>query len=112
MSFYARGLFVLLLAVFATPGTMFAQQTAASTGGSAAGPRIDASASAMRAGTAHDAASATQVRRSNSMGKPLSLIIVGGAAVVLGALIGNDIGTIFMLGGSVALLYGLYLYFR
>jgi hypothetical protein len=39
-------------------------------------------------------------------------MVVGGAAVVLGALIGDDVGTVFMIGGAVALLIGLYQYLQ
>ena len=38
-----------------------------------------------------------------------ALMIVGGAAMLAGAIIDNDAGQIFMIGGAVVLLYGLYL---
>ena len=47
-----------------------------------------------------------------SMGKPMALMIVGGAAFVLGALIGRDVGTLFMIGGTVSFLIGLYEYIK
>ena len=37
-----------------------------------------------------------------------TLMIVGGAALVIGAVIGGDAGTIFMVGGGVIGLIGLY----
>lgn len=40
----------------------------------------------------------------------VALMIVGGAALVVGAVIGNDAGTIVMLGGAGIGLYGLYLF--
>ena len=40
----------------------------------------------------------------------LALMIVGGAALVVGAVIGGDAGTIVMLGGAGVGLYGLYLF--
>lgn len=40
----------------------------------------------------------------------LALMIVGGAALVIGAVIGDDAGTIVMLGGAGIGLYGLYLF--
>lgn len=105
--------FVLLLAaILVMPGTATAQPTA-SNSAQAGGPRLDATASAMRLAPSSQADDALlQVRRSNSVGKPLALIIVGGGAVVLGAIMGGDIGLLFMIGGAVALLYGLYQYFR
>jgi hypothetical protein len=40
----------------------------------------------------------------------VALMIVGGAALVVGAVIGNDAGTLVMLGGAGIGLYGLYLF--
>ena len=40
------------------------------------------------------------------------LMIVGGAAFLTGAIIGDDAGTIVMLGGAAVGLYGLYLYLQ
>lgn len=40
----------------------------------------------------------------------VALMIVGGAALVIGAVIGNDAGTLVMLGGAGIGLYGLYLF--
>lgn len=47
-------------------------------------------------------------QRSPRRGK--TLMIVGGAMFIAGAIIGNDAGTIVMLGGAGIGLYGLYLY--
>ena len=41
-----------------------------------------------------------------------TLMIVGGAAFVAGALIGDDAGTVLMVAGAGVGLYGLYLYLR
>jgi len=35
------------------------------------------------------------------MGKPVAMMIVGGAAFVAGALIGGDAGVLIMVGGAV-----------
>ena len=40
----------------------------------------------------------------------VALMIVGGAALVIGAVIGDDAGTLVMLGGAGIGLYGLYLF--
>ena len=40
----------------------------------------------------------------------VAMMIVGGAALLVGAVIGNDAGTIVMLGGAGIGLYGLYLF--
>ena len=39
-------------------------------------------------------------------------MIVGGAAIVLGLLMGEAIGTLFVVGGAVAVLVGLYQYLQ
>lgn len=78
----------------------------------AGGPRIDATTAAFRAPADADGRIALMQARTNSVGKPVALMAVGGAAIVLGALIGDDIGTLFTIGGAVALIYGLYLYLR
>jgi hypothetical protein len=75
------------------------------------GPRIESTAAAMRMPVSVRADAAMQAR-TKSMGKPVALIVVGGAAIVVGAVIGDDIGTLFSIGGAIALLYGLYLYLR
>jgi hypothetical protein len=45
-------------------------------------------------------------------GQPIALMAVGGAAIVLGALMDNDASGLLIVGGSVLGLYGLYLYLR
>src|SRR5215471_17789488 len=49
-----------------------------------------------------------------SMGRRQStaLIIVGGAAILVGAVIGGTPGTVFIVGGAVVGLYGLYEYLQ
>ena len=49
-----------------------------------------------------------QNRQSNR--NAVALMAVGGAALVVGAVIGDDAGTLVMLGGAVVGLYGLYLF--
>jgi hypothetical protein len=85
------------------------QQAAPST--PAAGPTIDNSATAFRA-LATTTDFSAEMQRRQSAGKPTALMIVGGAAILVGAVIGDAPGTLFMVGGAVALLYGLYLYLQ
>jgi hypothetical protein len=47
-----------------------------------------------------------QLRRSET------LMIVGGAIFLAGAIIGDDAGTIIMIGGAGIGIYGLYLYLQ
>jgi len=50
------------------------------------------------------------IQNKKSSKNALALMIVGGAALVIGAVIGDDAGTIVMLGGAGVGLYGLYLF--
>jgi hypothetical protein len=45
-------------------------------------------------------------------GQPVALMVVGGAAVLTGLIIGNDVGTVIAVGGAVMGLYGLYEYLQ
>jgi hypothetical protein len=47
-----------------------------------------------------------------SMGQPVALMIVGGAALLAGVIIGGDAGTLIAIGGVVAGLIGLYQYLQ
>lgn len=77
-----------------------------------AGPRLDA----VRLGVepaevnaeAADPAAMAQAR----VGQSMALMIVGGAALVTGLVIGGDPGTILALGGAVIGLIGLYHYLQ
>jgi hypothetical protein len=51
-------------------------------------------------------------RRGSGLGQPEALMIVGGAAILIGAIIGDDAGAFFMVGGAVVGLYGLYKYLQ
>jgi hypothetical protein len=75
-----------------------------------AGPRLDAIVTGYRVTEQRLDSTLSLQRRSSSTSKPVALMIVGGAAIVLGALIGDDVGLLFMIGGAVALLIGLYRY--
>lgn len=103
--------FLLLLALVSVPAVASAQQTQ-SRPASTAGPRVNASATAVRQPTRlADGANLALAQRKN-VGKPVALMIVGGAAIVVGAIIGGTAGTLFMVGGAVAGLYGLYQYLQ
>lgn len=106
---HTRLRFLLLLAIslLVPVAALPAQQAAAST---AAGPRLDVTAVAMQ--QTESESSALRQARTNSMGRPMALMLVGGAALVLGLVIGDDVGTLFSIAGAVAFLYGLYLYLR
>lgn len=108
MSLFQRSLVMLFLLLAAPVSRAWAQEAA--TARADAGPRLETTVAGMTAAPAD--AAPMQVRRTNSMGRPIALMVVGGAAVILGAVIGSDVGTLISVGGAVAFLYGLYLYLR
>jgi hypothetical protein len=79
-----------------------------------AGPSIAAEAVAARPAATRHAEDSTlaPMRRRAQFSQGQTLMIVGGAAFVAGALIGDDAGTVVMIGGAVVGLYGLYLYLQ
>ena len=97
----------------ATPDTArTAPATAPSDSVTSGGPRMASLSTGIRRVSSVDEAAATQRRQPQSVGRPVALMIVGGAAIVLGAVIGDDVGTVFMVGGAGTLLYGLYEYLK
>jgi hypothetical protein len=105
-----RVLALALAVAMATPAHVRAQQNAAVSG---AGPTLESTVTAVRA-RVHSAENAmtSAVQRRSGTDKPVALMIVGGAAILIGAVIGDAAGTLFMIGGAVAFLYGLYLYLQ
>ena len=80
-----------------------------------AGPRLDATAAAFRMPSVAADTSVTallQRRSSRDVTRPVAIMIVGGAAIVLGSVVGNDVGDLIVIGGVVAVLYGLYEYLK
>jgi hypothetical protein len=75
------------------------------------GPTRDAAAVAVHAPSLPMNAVAP-ARGSAGVGQPEALMIVGGAAILVGAVIGGDAGDIFMIGGAVVGLVGLYKYLQ
>ena len=58
------------------------------------------------------ATTAPAQRGSAGLGQNEALMIVGGAAILVGAIVGGDAGDIFMIGGAIVGLYGLYKYLQ
>ena len=75
------------------------------------GPRAEAARFGVEAAevAAEEPAAALQRR---SVGEPMALMVVGGAALLAGLIIGGDVGTVFAVGGAIIGLYGLYQYLR
>lgn len=75
------------------------------------GPTASAASVAVRARP--DATSEVAVmQRRAGLGRPAALMIVGLAALITGAIIGDAPGTIIMIGGAGIGLYGLYHYLQ
>lgn len=55
---------------------------------------------------------ASAMRRRARFSRAETLMIIGGATFLTGAIIGDDAGTIIMVGGAAVGLYGLYLYLQ
>jgi hypothetical protein len=46
------------------------------------------------------------------MGEPIAMMVVGGAALLAGLIVGGDAGTVIAVAGVIVGLYGLYQYLR
>jgi hypothetical protein len=72
------------------------------------GPTMEAASVAVRHAPVADAAKAPR----GGYGQPVALMVVGGAAVLVGLIIGGGAGTAIAIGGAVAGLVGLYQYLQ
>lgn len=79
---------------------------------SAAGPRLDAVRLGVEPVEVNAEAAGSAAMLQQGMGQSMALMVVGGAALVTGLVIGGDAGTILALGGAVIGLIGLYHYLR
>lgn len=76
-----------------------------------AGPTLDAARAGVTQQTSAELKTAAQARR-RGMGQPVALMVVGGAALLTGLIIGGDAGTVIAVGGALVGLYGLYEYLQ
>jgi hypothetical protein len=72
------------------------------------GPTIESAAIGVRAAPMKLDAAAPRRRTSSGIGHAGALMVVGGGAMVAGSFMDGDPGTVFIVGGAVVLLYGLY----
>jgi hypothetical protein len=77
----------------------------------ATGPTLDAGRVAARPLASTEAPTAPRMA-AQGMGQAAALMIVGFGALLVGAIIGGDAGTIFMVGGAIVGLAGLYQYLK
>lgn len=77
-------------------------------------PRVGPTFAALTVGVRNVVPATTQApaRGSAGLGQNEALMIVGGAAILVGAIVGDTAGDFFMIGGAVVGLYGLYKYLQ
>jgi hypothetical protein len=79
------------------------------------GPSLDNATSGIRANVAHEDLTSTEAAQRAASGstgginKGVIILIVGGAAIAGGILIGGPGGTALAIGGALVALYGIYL---
>jgi hypothetical protein len=115
-------LIVLAFAVSLAPAAVLAQSTAtpapAPTNAATVpdstplGPTNAASVAYHPAASTDSLSLEPQRRRSQGFGQAGALMIAGGAGVIVGLIIGDDVGTLIAVGGAVVGLYGLYMYLK
>lgn len=78
------------------------------------GPTVEGTVAGVRANSLErrDAVPLAAAQGRPRLGQSKALMIVGGAALVAGLIIGDDAGTVLAVGGAVVGLYGLYLFVR
>ena len=96
--------------VFAPAATRPADSTITNT--RAAGPTADAARLAVTQPTSHELKVSAAAQRRRGLGQPVALMVVGGAALLTGLIIGDDAGTVIAVGGALVGLYGLYEYLQ
>jgi hypothetical protein len=77
-----------------------------------AGPTADAARVAVSQPTSHELKVSSAAQRRRGLGQPIALMVVGGAALLTGLIIGDDAGTVIAVGGALVGLYGLYEYLQ
>ena len=93
----------------AVPQASISQEAAVPASFAERGPTMNSAALAPRLDVSGEDAGAMAAPR-RPFGLSQTLMIVGGAAFVAGAIIGDDAGTVLMVAGAGVGLYGLYLY--
>jgi hypothetical protein len=92
----------------ASPATDVAASAPAEAAPATTGPTMDAASVAVRAPVTSEARAPYAAPRRAGYGQPVALMVVGGAALLTGLIIGGGAGTAIAVGGAVVGLYGLY----
>jgi hypothetical protein len=72
------------------------------------GPTTDAASVAVRRPVSRELVVTNAAPRRAGYGQPVALMVVGGAALLAGLIIGDAPGTVIAVGGAIVGLYGLY----
>ena len=98
------------LAVMTSPAVVAAQAPAAPSANSqrSLGPTIAANTAGVRAPTQTRALNARSADAHMGAGENVALMVVGGAAIIVGAIIGETAGLLIAVAGAVIGLYGLF----
>jgi hypothetical protein len=97
-------------AVSATPVVIAAQASAPAHAQRAVGPTVAAATVGVRAPTAAKANAKVAATQDTHLGagQNVAFMVVGGAAIVIGAIVGGAGGILLAIGGAALGLYGLY----
>ena len=76
------------------------------------GPTADGARVGVSQPTSHELKISSAAQRRAGLGQPVALMVVGGAALLTGLIIGDDAGTVIAVGGALVGLYGLYEYLQ
>lgn len=98
--------------VIATVAAAPSARAQASDSQPSSGPTVLAATAAVRPDLRRDAAVPYALDLRRQLRRSETLMIVGGAIFLAGAIIGDDAGTIIMIGGAGIGIYGLYLYLQ
>lgn len=98
---------IAVCALALIPAAVSAQQSPRA---ATAGPTIRSAAVGIQPAVENDGVLSAQGIFSPGQGRDVALMVVGGAAMIAGAIIGGTAGTIFLIGGAAIALYGLYNY--
>jgi hypothetical protein len=99
-------------AVIATAAAAPTARAQASETHPSSGPTVLAASAAVRPDLRMDANVPRALDVRQRLRRSETLMIVGGAIFLAGAIIGDDAGTIIMIGGAGIGIYGLYLYLQ
>lgn len=100
------------MVLFATVAGAPAARAQSSDPQQSSGPTIAAAQAAVRANLQMDERVPGSLDLRQRITRSETLMIVGGAIFLAGAIIGDDAGTIIMIGGAAVGIYGLYLYLQ